>query len=175
MVKTRFEVIGFCEYNNTLDAFRKILAKEGVKGLFTGLGISLIRDVPFSGVFYPVYKGCRKVCTALLINPENNQNHTYNMALVTSLSGFMANGVSCIITQPIDLIRTRIYFQFYNQNKSENYTGILHAITKIYRNEGFFGFFRGLFPRIARKGMGKIVAWVIYEYLVDKNDAFISS
>ena len=24
-------------------------------GLFTGLRVSLIRDVPFSGIFYPIY------------------------------------------------------------------------------------------------------------------------
>jgi len=42
-----------------MDAARKILAKEGIRGFFTGLGISLIRDVPFAGVFYPVYRVCR--------------------------------------------------------------------------------------------------------------------
>jgi hypothetical protein len=30
-------------------------------------------------------------------------------------------------------------------------------------------------PRIMRKGFGTIVAWVIYEYLVDKEYAIISS
>lgn len=71
VIKTRLEVIGFSEYNNTLDAFRQILAKEGAKGFFTGLKISLIRDVPSSGIFYPVYRGCRKFCTTLLVNSEN--------------------------------------------------------------------------------------------------------
>ena len=55
VVKTRFEVIGFSEYNNILDGFRQILMKEGASGLTAGLKISLIRDVPFSGVFYPIY------------------------------------------------------------------------------------------------------------------------
>lgn len=55
VVKTRLEVVGFTEYNNTTDAFRKIAASEGFKGFFTGLKISLVRDVPFSGMFYPIY------------------------------------------------------------------------------------------------------------------------
>lgn len=54
-MKTRFEVVGFSEYNNILDGFRQILMKEGASGLTAGLKISLIRDVPFSGVFYPIY------------------------------------------------------------------------------------------------------------------------
>lgn len=55
VVKTRFEVIGFSEYNNVTDAFRQIIMKEGFGGLMTGLKVSLIRDVPFSGIFYPIY------------------------------------------------------------------------------------------------------------------------
>jgi hypothetical protein len=37
------------------------------------------------------------------------------------------------------------------------------------------GYFRGLLPRIARKGFGSIVAWSFYEYLIDKKDAMIFS
>ena len=35
------------------------------------------------------------------------------------------------------------------------------------------GYFRGLLPRILRKGMGSIIAWSFYEYLIDKKDAMI--
>lgn len=59
VIKTRLEVLGFKEYNNFLDAIRKITQNEGYGGFFTGLKISLIRDVPFSGVFYPIYEFCK--------------------------------------------------------------------------------------------------------------------
>ena len=55
VIKTRLEVVGFSEYNGVAHAARTIVAKEGFSGFFTGLKISLIRDVPFSGVFYPIY------------------------------------------------------------------------------------------------------------------------
>jgi hypothetical protein len=35
------------------------------------------------------------------------------------------------------------------------------------------GYFRGLFPRILRKGFGSILAWGMYEYLIDKKDALM--
>ena len=66
MVKTRFEVIGFSEYANVTDAFRQIITKEGPGGLFTGLKISLIRDVPFSGIFYPIYNLFKNYFTLVL-------------------------------------------------------------------------------------------------------------
>ena len=55
IIKTRYEVIGFNEYNSISDACRKIYVNEGLGGFFTGLKVSLIRDVPFSGIFYPIY------------------------------------------------------------------------------------------------------------------------
>lgn len=55
VIKTRLEVIGFNEYSGVLDAAKKVYTREGLGGFFTGLKISLIRDVPFAGLFYPNY------------------------------------------------------------------------------------------------------------------------
>ena len=63
VIKTRLEVIGFNEYHGFDDAIRKIYSKEGLMGFFTGLRISLIRDVPFAGMFYPIYSYFRTKLT----------------------------------------------------------------------------------------------------------------
>lgn len=60
MIKTRLEVVGFNEYNSITDAFQKIYRLEGIGGFWTGIKVSLIRDVPFSGIFYPIYNFCKK-------------------------------------------------------------------------------------------------------------------
>ena len=39
-----------------MDATKKIYLNEGFLGFWTGLKVSMIRDVPFSGIFYPIYK-----------------------------------------------------------------------------------------------------------------------
>lgn len=125
VIKTRLEVVGFNEYDGIADASRKIMAKEGYRGFFTGLGISLIRDVPFSGVFYPVYHSFRNLYSMAL---DDSRSHAVNNALITSLSSWSANIVSCVLTHPIDLIRTRVYFQYYNKEESQQYKGLLDAI-----------------------------------------------
>lgn len=63
VIKTRLEVIGFNEYKGVSDACTKIYHKEGPLGFYTGLRISLIRDVPFAGMFYPVYSMFRQELT----------------------------------------------------------------------------------------------------------------
>jgi len=95
------------------------------------------------------------------------------MTIISSVASFAANFVSCTITHPIDLIRTRIYFQHFNKDQGQHYEGITKAILKIYHNDGFRGYFDGLTPRILRKGMSSIVAWSFYEFLIDKKDAMI--
>lgn len=95
------------------------------------------------------------------------------IAVISSISSFMANVISCTITHPLDLIRTRVYFKYYNKDTNQHYNGIWSGISKIYYQEGFFGFFNGLIPRIFRKGLGSIIAWTCYEFLIDKKDAIM--
>jgi len=107
----------------------------------------------------------------LFYNPADETNKRrllFNTALVSSLSSVTANLMSCMITHPLDIIRTRVFFQYYNKDQTQHYQSISQAIMKIYEHDGFIGYFRGLTPRIMRKGLGNILAWGIYEYLVDK-------
>ena len=66
MVKTRFEVIGFNEYNSVWDACQKIVKNEGYRGFFIGMRVALLRDLPFSGLYYPLYEESKVVVSAAL-------------------------------------------------------------------------------------------------------------
>lgn len=174
MVKTRLEVIGFNEYSGISDACSKIYRNEGIPGFFTGMKISLIRDVPFSGTFYPIYSFFRRRMSEILdIDNSSPSERTKLLAIISTVSSFSANVVSCTITHPLDLIRTREICKFYNHDTSQHYSGILQGFQKIISNEGVLGLFNGLMPRIMRKGLGSIIAWTMYEYLIDKKDAVI--
>jgi len=50
----------------------------------------------------------------------------------------------------------------------------MNGIEKIYQTDGLKGFFQGLIPRIVRKGLGSIIAWTCYEFLIDKKDSVMS-
>ncbi len=121
IIKTRFEVIGFNEYNSITNACQKIYRIEGMGGFFTGLKVSLIRDVPFSGIFYPIYNMFKKDLVYLFEARHGIPQHEMSksqrlqqLAIISSIASFSANIASCTLTHPIDLIRTRIFFQHYN-------------------------------------------------------------
>jgi hypothetical protein len=59
---------------------------------------------------------------------HGDQENNMSKALVTSLASWSANIVSCVITHPIDLIRTRVYLKFYNKEESQQYKGLSDAI-----------------------------------------------
>lgn len=120
VIKTRFEVLGFSEYSGFTDAIRKLYINEGPGGFFTGLKISLIRDVPFAGIFFPIYEFSKKFYSLLLLSEieDPNKKRVMNVALISSLSSVTANLMSCMITHPLDIIRTRVFFQYYNKDKT---------------------------------------------------------
>lgn len=118
IIKTRYEVVGFNEYNSISDACKKIYVQEGMSGFFTGLKVSLIRDVPFSGIFYPIYNLFKKEYLVLYEAANGpvttSSDRLKALTFVSSCASFSANVASCTITHPLDLIRTRIFFQHYN-------------------------------------------------------------
>ena len=77
-------------------------------------------------MFYPVYHSFRTFYKWIL--EHGDKEHAMNKALITSLASWSANIVSCVITHPIDLIRTRVYLKFYNKEESQQYKGLLDAI-----------------------------------------------
>ena len=171
VVKQRFEVIGFNEYSGLIDSFVKLYQKEGMRGYFTGLGVSLIRDLPLSGIYYPTYVESMRLYGKLLgfeRMSDTQQNNKIHLLLLTSSAAMTANVIACVITHPVDIIRTRIVFKTFTKEAQQSYDGIVDAIVKIYRYDGFIGYFRGLTPRIMRKGLGSVLIWTMYEFLVDK-------
>lgn len=55
-------------YNNMLHALLSILEKEGVGGLYKGLGTSCMKLVPAAGISFMCYEACKKI----LIDKEDS-------------------------------------------------------------------------------------------------------
>ena len=130
-----------------------------------------MRDLPFSGLYYPLYEESKHVIGVLVGWGKLNkyeQNDKKKLIVLSAASAMSANIISCLITHPLDIVRTRILFRYYNKDPDQRYANMADAVRKIYRNDGLFGFFRGMIPRVMRKGFGNIISWTAYEYLVDK-------
>lgn len=51
------------QYNNLLHALISILEREGIPGLYRGLGPSYLKLVPAAGISFMCYEACKKILT----------------------------------------------------------------------------------------------------------------
>jgi solute carrier family 25 protein 38 len=147
VVKIRCEA-GSMEYKGIVSALKSIRGTEGIKGLTKGLVPTLFRDVPFSGMYLMFYEKLKVYCKDM--TPYQNINHFS--------CGIGAGVLASLVTQPADVIKTRIQL-------SPSATA-LAVIKQIIRAEGPSGFLRGMVPRTLRRTLMASLAWTVYERAV---------
>jgi len=98
VIKTRFESNSYT-YTNTYQAFKNILKLEGFRGLTSGLGPTLFRDVPFSGLYLMFYEHLKSLVPVdnKLYNPQRTSSVGLPLVswLVLSLSQQMSSRPIC--------------------------------------------------------------------------------
>lgn len=118
-----------------------IVRNLGLMGLYKGASACLLRDVPFSAIYFPAYSHLKK--------DVFGESSTKKLGILQLLlSGAIAGMPAAYLTTPFDVIKTRLQVE---QRKGEtSYTGLRHAAQTILREEGFRAFFKGGLARIFR-------------------------
>nr|XP_033784492.1 mitochondrial glutamate carrier 1 [Geotrypetes seraphini]XP_033784493.1 mitochondrial glutamate carrier 1 [Geotrypetes seraphini] len=117
---------------------RELLRTKGVAGLYKGLGATLLRDVPFSMVYFPLFANLNKLGQK---TPDEKAPF-----YVSFVSGCIAGSTAAVAVNPLDVIKTRLQSLQRGTNE-DTYSGILDCIRKIWRNEGPTAFLKGAYCR----------------------------
>jgi hypothetical protein len=157
VIKTRYEVVGFNSYNSIFDAIVKIKQQEGWRAYFYGLKQTLVKDVPSSAVFYSLYEFFKRTYSYYF--------GITNLQLLATSSSLTTNIIIIFLTNPFDVIRTRIQFLHFSQNSNHNYNGIISGMYKILKDEGVRGLCAGIIPRFMKKAIASTLVWSSYETL----------
>jgi solute carrier family 25 protein 38 len=155
VVKIRMEAPQTDPYRGMGDALKRIYKEEGFKGYYKGLGPTLLRDLPFSGLAYTFYRQYHHIFKEMFGDSK----------FVSMFSGGMAGFTATLITHPFDIIKTRNQFNHISKTEQFRYLGIVHAFKCIYSNEGLKGFTTGLSIRIIERTIAFSSVWFIYENL----------
>uniref|UniRef100_A0A8C6VH42 Mitochondrial glutamate carrier 1 n=1 Tax=Naja naja TaxID=35670 RepID=A0A8C6VH42_NAJNA len=142
---------------------RDLLRSKGIAGLYKGLGATLLRDVPFSIVYFPLFANLNKLGQK---SPEVKAPF-----YVSFLSGCAAGSTAAVAVNPCDVIKTRLQSLQRGVNE-DTYSGIIDCARKIWRNEGPLAFFKGAYCRalvIAPLfGIAQVVYFIgIAEFILD--------
>lgn len=152
VVKTRFES-GVYKYNSMAEALKVIYRQEGVKGLSSGLIPTLLRDAPFSGLYLMFYTQLKNAAAMADSQPSIESL----AAPVHFACGMLAGIFASIVTQPADVIKTKM--QLY----PNEFNGIWSASFFVYKKYGPLGYFKGIVPRMLRRTLMTAMAWTVYE------------
>ncbi|XP_021938650.1 solute carrier family 25 member 38-A-like isoform X2 [Zootermopsis nevadensis] len=149
VIKTRFES-GVYEYGGMTEALRIIYRTEGVRGLCCGLVPTLLRDAPFSGLYFMFYTQTKRAV-------PHEWLHSNLSAPVSFSCGLVAGLLASVVTQPADVVKTKM--QLY-PNK---FSGVYSVLIYIHQKYGIQGYFKGLVPRMLRRTLMAAMAWTVYE------------
>ncbi|KAJ1808709.1 mitochondrial aspartate-glutamate transporter agc1, partial [Coemansia sp. RSA 2599] len=117
-----------------------IIKELGLLGLYKGASACLLRDVPFSAIYFSCYSHLK---TDVFREGERR------LGIVDLLlAGAIAGMPAAYLTTPADVIKTRL--QVVARKGDTVYTGLMDAARKIYKEEGFKAFFKGGPARIVR-------------------------
>ncbi|KAJ3038771.1 carnitine transporter [Rhizophlyctis rosea] len=115
-----------------------IVREGGVRALFRGTGLTLLRDVPGSFFYFLVYEAVKRSFGG----DKADGMHAGAVLLAGGLAG-VANWTVCI---PIDTVKSR-----YQSGRTPHGTSALRTIFRdIWAEAGVKGFFRGLGPTLLR-------------------------
>ncbi|KAI9485932.1 MAG: mitochondrial carrier domain-containing protein [Benjaminiella poitrasii] len=116
---------------------KRMVQLEGPQALWRGLLPTMLRDVPFSAVYWMGYE---KIKHRLISG--NSELSNFQVSFVSGASSGM---IAAIITTPFDVVKTQ------RQVSSGVEEAKLNKILKnIMVKDGFSGFFRGMVPRVAK-------------------------
>ncbi|GAB1314045.1 mitochondrial aspartate-glutamate transporter agc1 [Madurella fahalii] len=144
IVKIRLQVQG--EVAKSVEGAPKrsaiwIVRNLGLVGLYKGASACLLRDVPFSAIYFPTYSHLKRD-----VFGESPTNKLGVLQLLTA--GAIAGMPAAYLTTPCDVIKTRL--QVEARKGDTTYTGLRHAAKTIWKEEGFRAFFKGGPARIFR-------------------------
>ncbi|KAJ1742018.1 mitochondrial aspartate-glutamate transporter agc1 [Coemansia sp. RSA 990] len=117
-----------------------IIKELGLLGLYKGASACLLRDVPFSAIYFTCYSHLKKD----VFHEDRRQLGVIDLLLAGAAAGMPA----AYLTTPADVIKTRL--QVVAKQGETVYTGLMDAARKIYKEEGFKAFFKGGPARIFR-------------------------
>jgi len=134
-----------------------IIRQLGLLGLYKGASACLLRDIPFSAIYFPAYSHLKK---DVFHEGYNGKKLSF---LETLASAAIAGMPAAYLTTPADVVKTRL--QVEARTGQAHYKGMADAFVRIYQEEGFKALFKGGPARIVRSSPQFGFTLVAYEYL----------
>lgn len=131
-------------YSEVGTAFKVMLRDQGVLGMWKGLFPTILRDVPFSTIYWTSYETCKKAFGVT--------EPTFGISFV---SGAISGSLAALVTVPFDVVKTHQQIEFgekvlYTDKPQLKPPGTFQTLAKIFHSHGIKGLFAGVVPRLIK-------------------------
>lgn len=125
------------KFKGPIECLLYVKKVDGFRGIFRGLTITAVRDVPGFSSYFVFYE--------LLTRHSTNPNNAFYILM----AGGLAGSLSWVFTVPIDVIKSRLQADGMNDGRRQ-YNNVYDCIRKSYKSEGLSFLSRGLTSTLIR-------------------------
>lgn len=137
--------------------FQLTMKRQGVAGLFQGYTSTVMREVPFALLQYPLWELFKNVWG----HHQGGSTDPWQSAICAGVAG----GVSAGVTTPLDVAKTRIMLAGVGTPLASS--NLLYALKAVNAERGISGLFAGLIPRIVLVSLGGAIFLGSYDKIKD--------
>ncbi|KAF7986101.1 hypothetical protein HWV62_41525 [Athelia sp. TMB] len=159
VVKSRTQTSTFGALgSSSWQAAKLTLARDGWKGFYRGFGSTIMREIPFTSLQFPLYELLKRQLSQRL-----GRQPLY--AHEAAICGSIAGGTAAALTTPLDVLKTRVMLDMRNAS-TEKLPSLAARLRQIYATEGVKALFAGAVPRTLWISAGGAVFLGAYEWAV---------
>ncbi|XP_073888754.1 mitochondrial S-adenosylmethionine carrier protein isoform X8 [Macaca fascicularis] len=113
----------------TFQIFSNILYEEGIQGLYRGYKSTVLREIPFSLVQFPLWESLKALWSW-------RQDHVVD-SWQSAVCGAFAGGFAAAVTTPLDVAKTRIMLAKAGSSTANG--NVLSALHGVWQSQGLAG------------------------------------
>lgn len=159
----------------TVDAVRKIVRADGVRGLWRGLNVTLLLAIPTTGLYFTLYQSFLEHLTTWSARSKSDGSGDESALSTTQpptkpaaspalalVAGASARVAAATIASPLELARTTL-----QAGTTRTGDSVASVLTRVARTQGVGSLWRGLGPTLLRDAPFSAIYWGVYEALKD--------
>lgn len=153
IAKQRRQVLSTQCHGSAVNILVNAYKSEGLfAGPYRGFGATILREIPFSFIQYPLWEYMKLHWTEWTGLPLT--------FVSVAICGAVAGGIAAAVTTPLDVAKTRIMLAERNGEKGPN---AIHILRRIYSQNGYRGIFAGFAPRVLWITLGGAIFFGSYD------------
>ncbi|WCJ31966.1 uncoupling protein 5 [Euphorbia peplus] len=142
-------------YKSVVDAITRMSKQEGVASLWRGSSLTVNRAMLVTASQLSSYDQFKEMILEKKLMKDGLGTHV--------MASFAAGFVAAVVSNPVDVIKTRVMNMKVEAGGAPPYAGALDCALKTVKAEGPLALYKGFIPTISRQGPFTVVLFVTLE------------